>query len=79
MGTGTTRANLHMSDRGNTPDNPWKQAARRIGAGVNAEPAQQVADKIAEVVARAREACIDDQMILAQLQHTADVLRERLI
>lgn len=54
-----------MSD---SPDDPWEQAWS----------AQHLADEIAALVARAREAGIDDETVLAHLQEAADALREGL-
>lgn len=54
-----------MSD---SPDDPWEQAWS----------AQHLADEIAALVARAREAGIDDETVLARLQEAANTLREGL-
>jgi hypothetical protein len=60
------------------PDDPWEQAARRIDQDAHAEAAQRIAEEIAEVVIRTREAGVVDETILAQLQDAADALREGL-
>lgn len=65
------------TDCGN--EDPWEQAARRTDEDTRAEEAaQRVAEEIAAVVAHARDAGIDDETIMTQLQDATDALREGL-
>jgi hypothetical protein len=51
----------------------WREAEAMPGE------AGTLADEIALIIARAREAGIDDETIIARLQNAADALREGLI